>query len=104
MVAPFPYKAALQTRVFVKSIYVLLDISGSVTHGMNKFTQYEWFLPGLFLGGKLDNFVHGRIHPAVQIHCLGIPIRLIMNRSSAVIRLDPVIHRHVIAAVEGLIS
>src|ERR1700722_11779623 len=104
MVTPFPTKAALQTWVFIERVDILLDISGSIAHCMYKLAQYEWFLPGFLLGSKLDDFIQVRIHPTVQIYCLGVPIFRIMNRSRGVIRLDPVIHRYVIAAVEGLIS
>lgn len=103
VVCPFPYKPALQTRILIKSIHILLNPPRSIPHRMDILTQHHR-LRLLIRRHKLNELLHTMIHPAKHIRALSIEISLVMHRPRLIIRLDELVHRLVVPPIRGLVA
>ena len=85
VITPLPYEAAAELVIFVHQLHddlliVVLDISRTVTHCVNKLTLDKWLLR-TFLGKVAVNFLSSSIHTAVKVkHTLIKTFRVIPGR------------------------
>jgi hypothetical protein len=103
MVCPLPHKTALKLRVLVKDVDILLNVSRTITHGMYVLAKDQRLCIALVFG-ELDDLLNGRIHPRVHIHCLGIYIGFVVDGSTVIIRLDPIVHGLEVFPEESLVT
>ncbi|KAJ0162855.1 hypothetical protein CTA2_3920 [Colletotrichum tanaceti] len=109
VVRPLPDVAALETRVLLKDVDVVVEAAGPVAHGVAVLAEDDGLVEAAVLPDalRLDQVAQtadGGVHVRVHVGRLGLDVALVVDGAARVEGAGVLVHGLVVLAVKGLVA